>query len=155
LVPLLGACEALVREEPINIAVLGQFKSVKSSLLNAVLGEIADARQIAPRVVVVETKVDLLTATVRDEVIAFLDGALRDSFGAAIPVLPFSCRDEPERWVRQLRESVLLPLARNVTGERQAARTLKLTTLARACRSYLSLAIVLSKLARTQSAPLL
>ena len=39
LAPTVRACEALARDEPIDVAVFGQFKSGKSSLLNAVLGE--------------------------------------------------------------------------------------------------------------------
>lgn len=37
--PALQACEALIRGAPIDVAVLGQFKAGKSSLLNAVLGD--------------------------------------------------------------------------------------------------------------------
>ena len=37
--PSVRACEALSGDEPIDLAALGQFKSGKSSLLNAVLGE--------------------------------------------------------------------------------------------------------------------
>jgi predicted GTPase len=37
--PTLAACEDLARaESPLDVAVLGQFKSGKSSLLNALLG---------------------------------------------------------------------------------------------------------------------
>jgi GTP-binding protein EngB required for normal cell division len=40
LLPTLRACEALSGDDsPVDVAVLGQFKSGKSSLLNAVLGE--------------------------------------------------------------------------------------------------------------------
>ncbi len=40
LLPSLQACESLSGgESPLDVAVLGQFKSGKSSLLNAVLGE--------------------------------------------------------------------------------------------------------------------
>jgi predicted GTPase len=58
---------------------------------------VAAARQTAPRVVVLLTKVDLLTEAERAEVTAFLDRALRESFGGAVPVLPFSSRVEPGR----------------------------------------------------------
>src|SRR4051794_1752810 len=38
--PALRACEALARHDPpLDVAVLGQFNSGKSSLLNAVIGE--------------------------------------------------------------------------------------------------------------------
>jgi GTP-binding protein EngB required for normal cell division len=100
-----------------------------------------EAWQTAPRVVVVLTKVDLLTEPERAEVIAFLDGALRESFGAVIPVLPFSSRAEPERWVRQLREAVLVPVARDVAGARCAALDLKLAALVQSCRGYLTVGL--------------
>jgi GTP-binding protein EngB required for normal cell division len=259
--PTLRACEGLSADEPIDLAVLGQFKSGKSSLLNAVLGEtvfpvgvlpltavitrasagperivrvtylngtveevpparlaefvtetgnpgnrrqaavvdvltpalgdwpgvrlvdtpglgsvfahnteatrtwmpnvavalvtvsaerplsdedrrlVMEARQTAPRVIVLLTKVDLLTGAELAEVAAFLDRALRESFGTAIPVLPFSSRVEPCRWVRQLRESVLAPVAANITGERQAALALKMTALTKACQAYLTVGL--------------
>jgi predicted GTPase len=259
--PTLGACEALSGDDPLDLAVLGQFKSGKSSLLNAVLGEavfpvgvvpvttvitraaagqgrvvrvthlegtveevapdrvaefvteagnpgnrrrvavvdvltpavrdwpgvrlvdtpglgsvfahnteatrawmpnvavalvavsaerplsdedrrlVAEARQTAPRVVVVLTKVDLLTEAELGEVAAFLGGALRETFGDTVPVLPFSTRADPGRWVRQLREAVLLPVAADVARERRAALGVKLAALARACRGYLAVGL--------------
>jgi GTP-binding protein EngB required for normal cell division len=102
---------------------------------------LAEARQTAPRVVVLLTKVDLLGAAEQAEVSEFLDRALRESGGEAIPVLPFSCRVETERWLRQLRDAVLLPVAGNVTAERRAALELKLAAAARACRGYLSVGL--------------
>jgi hypothetical protein len=56
-------------------------------------------------------------------------------------VLPFSCRQETERWVRQLQEVVLSPIARDVAGERRAALALKTAALIRACRGYLSIGL--------------
>ena len=47
---------------------------------------VGEARQTAPRVVVVLTKVDLLTDAECAEVTAFLEQALRESFGVAVPV---------------------------------------------------------------------
>ena len=81
---------------------------------------VGEARQTAPRVVVVLTKVDLLADADRAEVTAFLEQALRESFGVAVSVLPFSSRVEPGHWVRGLREAVLLPVAGDVAGERRA-----------------------------------
>jgi nucleotide-binding universal stress UspA family protein len=100
---------------------------------------VAEARQTAAQVVVVLTKVDLLTDNDRSEVAAFLDRSLRQSFGTSVPVLPFSSRVEPERWARQLREAILLPVAGDVVGERRAALSLKLAALTRACQGYLLL----------------
>jgi GTP-binding protein EngB required for normal cell division len=100
-----------------------------------------EARQTAPRVVVLLTKVDLLTEVERDEVIAFLDGALRQRFGTAVPVLPFSSRVEPGRWVGRLREAVLVPVGQDVVGERRAVLGVKLASLVRACRGYLEVGL--------------
>jgi len=102
---------------------------------------LAEARQTAPRVVVLLTKVDLLTDAELAEVTAFLERGLRDSFGADVPVLHFSCRARTEHWVRQLRELVLAPIARDVAGERRAALDLKIATLVRACRGYLAVGL--------------
>jgi GTP-binding protein EngB required for normal cell division len=102
---------------------------------------VGEARQTAPRVVVVLTKVDLLTDADRAEVSAFLDRALCESFGVVVPVLPFSSRVEPARWVRGLRETILLPVAGDVAGERRAALCLKLASLCRACRGYLEVGL--------------
>jgi GTP-binding protein EngB required for normal cell division len=124
-----------------NVAVALVTVSAERPLSDEDRRLVAEARQTAPRVVVLLTKVDLLTDAERTEVSAFLDRALRESFGAVVPVLPFSCRVEPERWVRQLREAVLLPVARDVAGERRAALGWKLAALARACRGYLTVGL--------------
>ena len=102
---------------------------------------VAEARNTAPRVVVVLTKVDLLADADRAEVSAFLDRALREYFGITVPVLPFSSRVEPERWVQQLRETILLPVTRDIVEEQRAALELKLASLARACRGYLTVGL--------------
>jgi GTP-binding protein EngB required for normal cell division len=102
---------------------------------------VAEARTLAPRVIVLLTKVDLLTDNERAEVLAFLDKGLHESFGASVPVLPFSCRAEPERWVQQLKGTVLRPVAGNIAGERRAALDVKLAALVRACRGYLAVGL--------------
>jgi GTP-binding protein EngB required for normal cell division len=124
-----------------NVAVALVTVSAERPLSNEDRRLLAEARATAPRVVVLLTKVDLLTGAELAEVSAYLDRALRESFGAAVPVLPFSCRSEPERYVRQLREAVLLPVARDVAGERRAALAVKLATLLRACRGYLEVGL--------------
>lgn len=121
-----------------NVAVALVTVSAERPLSDEDRRLVAEAREIAPRVVVMLTKVDLLTEAELDEVAAFLGRALRDSFGATIPLLPFSSRVEPGRYVHQLREALLLPVVRDVAGERRAALDVKLAALVRACRGYLS-----------------
>jgi GTP-binding protein EngB required for normal cell division len=124
-----------------NVAVALVTVSAERPLSDEDRRLVAEALQTAPRVAVLLTKVDLLTEAERAEVTAFLDRALRECFQAAVPVLPFSSRVEPERWVRQLREAVLRPVAGNVAGERRAALALKRAALARACHSYLAVGL--------------
>lgn len=102
---------------------------------------ISQARESAPRVVVILTKVDLLTEFELSEVIAFLEDRLREHFGAVLPVAPFSARVAPDHWVRLLSEAVLQPVGGNVAKERQAALVLKITAVARACKNYLAIAL--------------
>jgi GTP-binding protein EngB required for normal cell division len=102
---------------------------------------IAEARKIAGRVVVVLTKVDLLSHAELTQMTTFLDTAIRENVGVALPVLPYSIRTEPDRWLRQFQEVVLLPIARNVEGERQVALKAKLLALSHSCRDYLSVGL--------------
>jgi len=124
-----------------NVAVALVTVSAERPLSDEDCRLVAEARETAPRVVVVLTKVDLLTHDELAEVTAFLDRSLREHFRDNIAVLPFSCRVESERCVRQLREAVLLPVAGNMAGEQQAALNLKLATLVRACRGYLMVGV--------------
>ncbi len=81
---------------------------------------VGEALETCPRVVIVLTKVDLLTEAERAEVVAFLDQALRHRFGTAFTLVSFSSRSESARWVGLLRETVLDPVTGDVAGERQA-----------------------------------
>jgi GTP-binding protein EngB required for normal cell division len=120
-----------------NVAVALVAVSAERPLSNEDRRLVEEARQTAPRVVVILTKVDLLTEEERSQVADFLDRALQQSLGAGVPVLPVSTRATPERFVEQLLETVLRPVARDVAGERRAALRLKLAALAQACRGYL------------------
>ncbi len=124
-----------------NVAVALIAVSAERPLSDEDRRLVAEARQLAPRVVVLLTKVDLLTDGERAEVTAFLDRALLGSFGTAVPVLPFSSKVEPEWWVRRLREAVLLPVAGDVAGERRRAANVKLAALTAACRGYLEVGL--------------
>jgi GTP-binding protein EngB required for normal cell division len=124
-----------------NVAVALVTVSAERPLSEEDRRLVGEARQTAPRVVVLLTKVDLLMGAEFEEVATFLDRALQESFRDTVPVLPFSSRVEPERYASQLREAVLGPVARNVAGEKRAALALKLLTLARACQGYLAVGL--------------
>jgi GTP-binding protein EngB required for normal cell division len=124
-----------------NAAAVIVTVSAERPLSDEDLRLVAEARQTAPRVVVLLTKVDLLTDTEREQVVEFLEHALNEKRDTVVPVLPFSARVSTEKWLHELRESLLLPVAQNVVGERRAALVLKLNAVAQCCRDYLSLAI--------------
>src|SRR5439155_6776729 len=71
-----------------NVAVALVTISAERPLSDEDRRLVAEARQTAPRVVVLLTKVDLLADGEREEVSAFLDRALRESFGEGVSVLP-------------------------------------------------------------------
>lgn len=102
---------------------------------------VVEARQTSPRVVMMLTKVDLLSNAERDEVMTFLDRAIHESLGISVTVLPFSSRVEPGQYVNRLREAVLLPVAGDVAAERRAVLNLKLDGLVQACRGYLTVGL--------------
>jgi len=95
----------------------------------------------APRIVVVLSKIDLLAPEQRDEVEEFLDGRLRSALGHAVPILPFSTRQDVDLHVARLKSDVLVPVCANGSAERQSALELKLATLTQSCRAYLDAAL--------------
>lgn len=120
-----------------NVAVALVTISAERPLSDEDCRLITEARKIAGRVVVVLTKVDLLNHDELSQMTTFMDSAIRENLGIAVPVLPFSIRTEQDRWLRQFQDMVLHPVARNVEGERQAALRAKLVALAHSCRDYL------------------
>lgn len=128
-----------------NVAVALVMISAERPLSDEDGRLIPEARKIAGRVVVVLTKVDLLNHAELAQMTTFLDGAIRESVGDAVPILPFSTRTETNRWHRQFQEVVLHPVASNVEGERQMALRAKLVALAHSCRDYLSVGLQAAK----------
>lgn len=128
-----------------NVAAAMVTVSAERPLSHEDLRLVEEARQTAPHVIVVLTKVDLLSAAEREQVIEFLQRALDEKFDAEITVVPFSVRVDAEHWLHQLRENLLLPIARNVTGERRAVVRHKLNAVAQACRDYLSVGMLAAK----------
>lgn len=124
-----------------NVAVALVAVSVERPLSDQDRQLVAEARQTAPRVIVVLTKMDLLTEAEQTEVTEFVQRRLSEHFGSDIPVLPFSTRTAPERSVSQLRETVLQPVAENVAIQRRETLTLKLKHLVKASKSYLSISL--------------
>jgi GTP-binding protein EngB required for normal cell division len=102
------------------------------------LGELV---AVAPRIVIVLSKVDLVSAEQRDEVQAFVDRRIRAALGRALPIVPFSTRQDPGGHVARLTAEVLAPVCSRAADERRSALELKLATLARGCEAYLQAAL--------------
>jgi GTP-binding protein EngB required for normal cell division len=132
---------AATRDWMPNVAVALVTVSVERPLSDEDRRLVTEARQTAPRVVIMMTKVDLLTDAELAEVTGFLRRVLHESFGDSVPIMPFSSKVHPERYVGQLQEAVLRPVAVDIAGERKAALDLKLAALMRACHSYLSVGL--------------
>lgn len=102
---------------------------------------IAEVRNLAPRVWVILSKIDLLNSEQQAEVVAFLHGQLREFFGPEVPLIPFSTRRDPSHWVGRLRNEVFRPLVENLARERRTVFAHKVRGLATACISYLKIAL--------------
>lgn len=90
---------------------------------------------------------DLLSETELAQVQAFIEGKLQQHFESAIQVFRFSCRTDTDRWRSLLCEAVFRPLAENVPQTLESALTLKLNSLSRACRDYLTVGLRAAELA--------
>ncbi len=124
-----------------NVAVAIVAVSVERPLADEDRRLLDDARQYARRVVVVLTKVDLLSDADLTEVQAFFRRVLGENFGDDLPLLPFSTRVNTERWLEQFRQTVMKPLLENLAGERKDAFAHKRAHLIRAARSYLDVGL--------------
>jgi GTP-binding protein EngB required for normal cell division len=110
--------------------------------------------QFTPKVTVLLTKIDLLSASERAEVLAFVNEQLQRAFGQAPPVIPYSVRPGFEDLKIALEQSVLEPVLARFGQERHAIVCRKIETLFRECSDYLTLALKSAELASTQRAEL-
>jgi GTP-binding protein EngB required for normal cell division len=101
---------------------------------------IADVRQLVPRMWIILSKIDLFSSEQQTELVTFLRDRLRQYLLHDIPVLPFSVRQDRERWLSQLREEVFRPLIEDPTREARSVFVHKVRRLAKACGDYLQIA---------------
>lgn len=102
-------------------------------------------RPLASRVIVVLTKVDLVSEAELAQVREFVGSELRKVLGlpagSSAMIVPFSVRAQRDRHVSALRDGVLAPIARNAAAERHAVLEHKLGHLQVAARQYLQVAL--------------
>jgi GTP-binding protein EngB required for normal cell division len=108
------------------------------------------ARQTAPRVVLLLTKIDLLAASERQQVIAFLKRGLVKQMGIELEVLPFSNREQVHQWLTRLKGILIAPIMRNMSQEREAVLRLKLRGLTKSCQDYLAVGMKAAESTRAE-----
>jgi GTP-binding protein EngB required for normal cell division len=96
---------------------------------------------LAPHVVVVLSKIDLVSPEQRDELESFVAEQIRAAVGRALPIIRCSIREDAALHVKRLKGEVLTPIGANARAEKQSALELKLNTLTEACRAYLHAAL--------------
>jgi len=93
-----------------------------------------------PNILLLLTKVDLLTPEQRTEVVRFLEGALERELGKKYPIFLFSTRADTERYSRQLAMEILLKLSLRRDLEFRNILRHKVRSLTLACLGYLEIA---------------
>ena len=104
---------------------------------------VRELMEFTPRVVLLLTKVDLLSEEQRHEVITFFRDSLRKEFNRDFQILSYSTVRETVTY-RRLLDHFLFSLSRNRETEFKGIVTHKIRSLARQCISYLDIAIVTS-----------
>lgn len=94
-----------------------------------------------PRVTVLLTKLDVLTAAEQDEVRSFVFYQLRRNFDPPPPVFPYSARPEYEYTQEAIDDMIVTDVLGRFSEQRSAVLRHKTLALLRECRDYLALAL--------------
>jgi GTP-binding protein EngB required for normal cell division len=97
--------------------------------------------EYTPTVSILLTKVDLVSESELREVLIFLNGRLKEAFGTAPEIFPYSVRPGYEHLRLAIKYNVVEPLLTNFRQQRDAVLDRKVETLVRECRDYLRLAL--------------
>jgi GTP-binding protein EngB required for normal cell division len=106
--------------------------------------------RFTPNVTVLLTKVDLIDAAERAEVMTFVTEQLQKAFEPAPQVVPYSVRPGYEDLKASLEGSVFQPVLSRFSQERGAIIRRKIDTLLRECADYVTLSLKSAELAGTQ-----
>ena len=98
-------------------------------------------RGYTPKIVVLLTKIDLLSEGEKEEVIAFVRGELREGFGEEFRIFPFSVRPAFEGLKASFDHDLLHPLLMNRESARADIVGFKPTALLNQTKEYLSIAL--------------
>lgn len=104
------------------------------------LNLIRELARYTPRIILLLTKVDLLSPEQQKEVIRFLKNALQRGINRQLPIYPYSTRVSTDLLKTRM-DSLLVDLSHNRDVEFKNILQHKLTSLARSCLGYLELAL--------------
>jgi len=99
-----------------------------------------DLARHTPRIVILLTKVDLLSESDLLAVTRHVRTTLDRELGSEFPFFPFSCRSGADRWRGEIAERLFAPLASRSREERKAIFTHKMRTLMQEQLQYLRIA---------------
>ncbi|MDW7979472.1 MAG: dynamin family protein [Verrucomicrobiales bacterium] len=113
-----------------------------------------DLRQYTPKIVLLLTKADLLTAPQRAEVLAFVREQMQKRFGASWPVFFYSIKPELAELKTALTERLFVPLIKHAGAASAEILRHKLAAVAKQGLSYLEIALASAAQSETARAAL-
>lgn len=128
--------------------------SVDPPLSKQDVGLIRTLSTYTPRIVILLTKVDLVSEAERREVVEFVGQELRKEFREEFRILPFSIRPGHESLRAALDHDLLHPMRKNVDAEREAILHFKFKALLDHTRDYLLIALAAAERADTDRSTL-
>ncbi|MDD5170122.1 MAG: dynamin family protein, partial [Syntrophales bacterium] len=105
------------------------------------LALLRDLLRHTPRIVILLTKADLLTAEQQKEVVRFFQDTLKRELNRDFPIFLYSIRDNMDKFKHRLERELLLGLSANRDVEFAGILQYKVQSLGRACRNYLEIAL--------------
>jgi GTPase Era involved in 16S rRNA processing len=100
-----------------------------------------DLRRHTPKIVLLLTKVDLLSPDQQKEVVHFFRTALQRELHEEFPIFLYSTRLDTEQWKQKLENEVFRPLSINREEEFWNILQHKVQSLGKGCLSYLEIAL--------------
>ena len=113
------------------------------------LALLEELRRHTPRIVLILTKIDLLTEAQRAEVLAFVSDQLAKRLGDPAPVFPYSVRPGFEGYRQDLLDRFLLPLVKNRARAGSDIARHKVDSLLQALLDYVRVAVAAAEQAES------
>jgi len=106
---------------------------------------IRELRRHTPKIVILLTKVDLLSPEQQKEVVHFFRTALQREIHQEFPIFLYSTRVDTEQWKQRLEKEVFQPLSVHREEEFENILLHKVQTIGKGCLSYLEIALKTSQ----------